>query len=240
VSSDGSQAFPYGVMIIDLLSSHHAVSPIDSALVIGLGGGVIVQDLGEYVAKVDAVEIDHKVVAVARKYFSYQEARASKTYITDGRRFVRENTHPYDAIILDAFSGVSPATHLYTKEAFEEMKKALNPKGVLVVNTIGYATGEKGKLQHALYETMHDVFPEVLAVSTENIKEDSEAFGNIIFLASSEKIVFPYSRDFVVHYSEESETSDILVSDDQNGLEILGLPIFKESRNFYKHFLYSL
>ncbi|NDK12106.1 MAG: spermidine synthase, partial [Armatimonadetes bacterium] len=49
----------------------------------------------------------------------------------DGRRFLRDTKEKYDFVILDAFTGDSPPSHLLTCEALREAKRVLNPNGVL-------------------------------------------------------------------------------------------------------------
>lgn len=195
-------------------------------------------DLLENFYKVDGVEIDGKVVEVAEKYFGYDPFNERiKIYVTDGRNYLRSSSEKYDVIILDAFSGVSPVSHLHTKEAFAEMKEGLTGGGLLIINTIGYSYGEKAKLQRSLYKTLSEIFPEVIAMSTEGTDESSNGIGNIIFVASSREIDFPFGEEFLVKYEEDSLNNEIVLSDSRNPIELLGIPIFEESRESYRKFL---
>jgi hypothetical protein len=46
----------------------------------------------------------------------------------------REEGQAFDVLVLDAFSGDSPPTHLLTREAFRVYLRHLKPDGVLAVN----------------------------------------------------------------------------------------------------------
>lgn len=109
-------------------------------LVIGLGVGTVPSALQETVpnAFIEVVEIDEAVSRVAEDYFDYREANNLKTYITDGRVFVKEalsKSIVYDIVILDAFNGDYIPEHLMTREFLEEVRGILKPGGVIAANT---------------------------------------------------------------------------------------------------------
>ncbi len=111
-----------------------------SILIIGLGGGTIPLSLEKLYpdSRIDTVEIDKSVVNVAKKWFFYKESINQKTYVLDGRVFVKRqlrNEKNYDLIILDAFNGDYIPEHLMTKEFLFEIKKLLSSEGLLIANT---------------------------------------------------------------------------------------------------------
>jgi hypothetical protein len=132
--------------------------------------------------KVDAVEIDDRVVAAARDHFSLQPFHA-EVHVTEGRRFLRVAPHRYDVILFDAFGSASIPFHLVTREVFAEAKARLQPGGVLALNveTVGW----DDPLAHALYATLQSEFANVLALPT---SEPPDALGNIILMASDRPI----------------------------------------------------
>jgi spermidine synthase len=85
---------------------------------------------------VEVVEINPAAVPLAEKYFDFEPARV-KLVIGDGRQFVAMTTNRYDVVVLDAFLGESPPSHLMTREAFAAMRRCLKPGGVLVMNVFG-------------------------------------------------------------------------------------------------------
>lgn len=109
-------------------------------LIIGLGGGTMSNTLSQLLpnSKIDNVEIDDAVVKVAREYFGFFENQYIKTYVQDGRIFIKRallKKQQYDWIIFDAFNGDYIPEHMLTKEFLQETKKLLSDDGVLTSNT---------------------------------------------------------------------------------------------------------
>jgi len=109
------------------------------------------------------VEVDPLVVEVAREHFFHRDEQGVKTYVADGRQFIRRGGgrhQRYDLIILDAYSGGGqiPA-HLVTREFIAQVKRRLEPQsGVLVSNIISGLEGEKSRFFRAEYKTMQGLF----------------------------------------------------------------------------------
>jgi hypothetical protein len=116
--------------------------------VIGLGTGSMAAHAreGDFYRFYD---IDPKVVAVARKYFTYLDKSPGKPEVVlgDARISMERELSPdgesgldYDVIALDAFSGDAIPAHLLTDESFALYEKHLrkdvsgNPTGVIVVH----------------------------------------------------------------------------------------------------------
>ncbi len=235
--ADGTQALAYGNLIVALLEGFQ----LKNTLLIGLGGGILASDLQRNTHVVDSVEIDPKMVRAAKDFFGYDDANPSlNTFIADGRSFVRKTEKKYDVVILDAFFGSNPIPHLYTKEAFEEMKNILLPDGILVVNTLGRPYGTGSPLQHSVRQTLGAVFPHVTTLSTENIRENKEAFGNVLFVASFSERKLPIQEVFVVDYVKKDTENGIVLTDAYNPIETLGLAIYEESQRAYQNALKSL
>lgn len=109
-------------------------------LIVGLGGGTMSNTLHELYpeAYIDNVEIDPAVIKVAREYFGFFENERIKTYVRDGRIFVKRaklKKQSYDWIILDAFNGDYIPEHLLTVEFLQEVQSLLSDDGVLTSNT---------------------------------------------------------------------------------------------------------
>lgn len=136
-------------------------------LTIGLGGGSIQKlFLHHYPeVKIDTVELDPKVVEVAKKYFYVSEDQRHKIYTEDGRQFLRRTRNIYDAIIIDAYTssryGPSIPYHLVTKEFFQICHTRLSEDGVLAYNVIGNVAGKDSKLVGAISRTLLTVFPRI-------------------------------------------------------------------------------
>ena len=121
---------------LHLLSySHHPNAK--TALQLGLGAGLLPTELARRGVKVTAVEIEPRMVELAREYFGLPPS--VEVVIADARTFLRNDPSKYDLIFLDTFASESTAWYLLTKEAFVEMRGKLNPGGRLVINSVAYA-----------------------------------------------------------------------------------------------------
>jgi spermidine synthase len=129
-------------------------------LCIGMGVGVVPMRFAREGARVDVVEINPAVVGLAEEYFGFDASKVNLT-IGDGRHFAMTTTNRYDAVVLDAFLGESPPSHLMTREAFAAMKRCLRPDGVLVMNAFGDFTAGQDFLIGSLHKTLQAVFQSV-------------------------------------------------------------------------------
>ena len=112
---------------------------IKNILVIGAGDGGTVRELCRYytIEHIDMVEIDYKVVELAREYLpftakSLDDPRVHIHY-QDGLRFVRRvEAGTYDLIIVDSTDPFGVGEGLFTKEFYGNCYKALSGDGILV------------------------------------------------------------------------------------------------------------
>ena len=151
---------------------------IERVLMIGLGGGTTALAWQHYYTNVmfEAVELDPKVVQVAKIYFHLSESPKLKIHNEDGRLFLRRNRQKYDVILLDAYTigryGSSIPYSLVTREFFALASDRLTPNGVLAYNVIGSAQSDRENIVSAIYKTMGSVFPRVhcfAASSSQNV-----------------------------------------------------------------------
>jgi len=125
------------VPYVQYLFAGSIVSPNPSnALVIGLGGGGFNRLFNEVYpdAVLTSVEIDPKVLDLAREYMGFVESEKNVVAIRDGRSFVRRSEEQYDWIVLDAFHGSVVPPHLKTQEFYQELSAHLTPGGILIAN----------------------------------------------------------------------------------------------------------
>src|SRR5262245_55396667 len=85
-------------------------------LMLGLGGGSISTYLGRFMpeTEIDTVEIDRRVIEVAKQYFGLRETERVRYLDGDGRVFLNRNKGLYDLILLDAYRGGFIPFHLLT------------------------------------------------------------------------------------------------------------------------------
>lgn len=136
-------------------------------LFIGGGGFSGPKQFLEYYpnATVDVVEIDPDVVAVVREHFGVVDDPRLRTFVMDGRMFLRE-AGTYDIVVLDAYSKTYVPFHLMTVEFFETLDEHLSPDGVVVSNLISSLIGDTSELLQAEVATIGEVLPQVYLFPT--------------------------------------------------------------------------
>jgi spermidine synthase len=142
-------------------------------LMLGLGGGSLSTYLGRFMPEtaIDTVEIDRRVIEVAKQYFGLRETTRVRYLDGDGRVFLNRNKELYDLILLDAYRGGFVPFHLLTREFYALARQRLTPGGALASNI-----HDGTKLYHSTVRTLGEVFPaldlypsgtgEVIAVAT--------------------------------------------------------------------------
>ena len=127
-------------------------------LMLGLGGGSISTYLGRSMpdAAIDTVEIDRRVIEVAKQYFGLRETERVRYLDGDGRVFLNRNRGLYDLILLDAYRGGFVPFHLLTKEFYTLVKQRLTPGGAVASNV-----HDGTKLYHSTVKTLGEVFQAV-------------------------------------------------------------------------------
>jgi len=136
--------------------------------------------------RVDCVELDGELVAMARRYANEDDQNALDSDRVrlianmDGRRFVKGASDRYDAIV----TALPPPTtgminRFYTVEFFEEARCALHEHGVLALRLDGkpdYMSAPHRALAESVHRSLRSVFPSVAAVPLDDA---------ILFVASS-------------------------------------------------------
>ncbi|GAA4356803.1 fused MFS/spermidine synthase [Kangiella marina] len=143
----------------------------EDMLIIGLGGGVLVNHYKEIYpqANITSVEIDGVVAEMAKKYFGYtDDGEQYDTHVRDGRVFVKRalrKDRRYDFILLDAFNSDYIPEHMMTQEYLEEVKALLKPGGIIMANTFSSSA-----LFHHESATYHKVFGDLYQIHFEDEK----------------------------------------------------------------------
>ncbi len=179
--NSGLSIFKYQYHLEQL--AHAYANDASNALIIGLGAGIVPQRFKQfYNIKSDIAEIDEMVVKTAKEYFFFEPDEGS-VFTLDGRYFLRSTNGRYDIIILDAFSGDSPPSHMVSIEAFELMKKRLSRDGVLLINFLGSNEKENTFVLSSLDKTLREVFNFVDVYVSEEYYHQSARILNFTFVA---------------------------------------------------------
>lgn len=128
-------------------------------LMIGLGGGVVPRFLSWVYPdlEIDVVEVDARVIELARRHFGFKESHRLRVFEDDGRAFVKQHSGKYNMVFLDAFKGGSVPYHLKTVEFYREIAQSLKEEGILVTNLYGKSNTLKPRDR----KTLNEVFQRV-------------------------------------------------------------------------------
>lgn len=172
---------------------------IENVLMIGLGGSSIQRAYqADYpTVSVDTVELDPKVVDVAKAYFEFQETDTMKVIVGDGRMHLRRVQKQYDVILLDAYTADRYGSYipypLATREFFTLVKERLTENGVLAYNVIGNFSSRRKNLIGSIYRTLKTCFPQVATFS-------AASSYNVVMIAS--RSTEPMSPDLLTQRAE--------------------------------------
>lgn len=166
-------------------------------LVIGLGAGVVPNaiQLLRPNAFIEVAEYDPSVVKVAKDYFGWRENELKKSYVVDGRVFVKQAARTgvkYDIVILDAFNGDYIPEHLITKEFFQEVKSILKPGGVFAANT--FSLSKLYDFESATYETVFGDFF--------NLKPEGNRANRVVLAVNGQKPPVNFIQDSARIYAK--------------------------------------
>jgi spermidine synthase len=140
------------------------------------------------VAAVDDVELDPRVIEVARRLLP-ERLDDPRIYVfpSDGRLHVKQSTAAYDVVILDVPGpSTSQINRFYTREFFDEVHKALRPGGVLALSLAheyeGYLSPEMARVLATLHRTLRATFADVRLIPGGKIfllASDGELTGDV-------------------------------------------------------------
>jgi SAM-dependent methyltransferase len=130
--------------LIHLLRAHSGGEPFHDVLVIGAGSGNDLAHALKYgVERLDAVEIDPAIQRIGSEYHPdrpYQDSRVTPI-LDDGRHFLRTTERKYDLVVYalvdslilhSGYANIRLESYLFTREAFDDIKRVLKADGVFV------------------------------------------------------------------------------------------------------------
>lgn len=225
---------------------------IKSTLLLGFGIGGSVNYLNSKNQEISAVEINPLMIDLAKDFFPQNLSNVS-LFQADARVFVKQNLrkHPnhkkYDSVILDCFLVDFVPKHLLTQESFTEIKKSLNSKGVLTINSFGLTSPKVDILNSSIYKTLKTVFKEVFIYSLNdwnvyfiagddldplNLKLNESTFDNI---PEAGNIKDKFKALVESPPLQISDTEGIVLTDSSSKIEVLdNVPreLFRRKNNY--------
>ncbi|HEV3008889.1 MAG TPA: hypothetical protein VGX52_07640 [Burkholderiales bacterium] len=180
-----------------LLNRDAGGAPFGDVMIIGAGSGNDVAGaLRSGAKRVDAVEIDPRINRLGRELHPerpYADPRVS-VHLDDGRSFARRTERKYDLavyavvdslVLHSGYSSLRLENFLFTREAFEDVKRTLKPDGVFAM----YNFYRQGWLASRLKSMAHEAFgvePVVVSLPhRERIPNDDSVLSGFTFLLVS-------------------------------------------------------
>ena len=217
-------------------------------LVLGMGSGTYAMQCQKYYGntRVEGVEIDEKITALARRYFELPDTVKVMTY--DGRAYLATTKHQYDVIMVDAYQDITIPFQMSSVEFFKMVEGHLNDGGVMVVNMNMRGTKE-GNINQYLADTIASVFDFVYTVDVKGSSNRElfafqdegalAAFDRSIALSKEKNLtaILQTVRNQMTPY----EAGKYIMTDDKAPVEILGMQVIdeliREELQYYKSIL---
>ena len=134
-------------------------------LMIGLGAGSISTYLARAMpaVRIDTVELDPGIIAVAKKYFGLRETANVRLIEGDGRLYLSRHAERYDVILLDAFKDLGVPLEMRTQAFYALVRQRLTPSGVAAFNIAADAdtAAENAKFYRSSLTALGKVFERV-------------------------------------------------------------------------------
>lgn len=151
----------FGVAKVDLKS-------VENVLILGMGGGSIIQSLREvfeYKNNLVAVDIDPKVIKIAKEEFGITESENQRIIQDDAFQYVKNAKERFQLIIIDLFIDTNVPQVFFGKEFCQNVAKLLDTNGSFIFN-IGInlekeADKSKGIISHFGNEFDFKAYPNV-------------------------------------------------------------------------------
>lgn len=180
--------------------------------------------------RITGVEIDPKVVHVARSIFNVTENEKTIMVVDDGRPFLHRSNEVYDIIIIDVYQGSAYAPfYMMTKEFFADVSRHLTSDGVLVINVFDLGEGE---LADAVANSVQPSFASVHIVQAGNrilfatkLPSEPQDIGESI------PPDYPIDTNYAQMYTFSASPSIPTFTDDDSNIEALTYRMLKKYRN---------
>ena len=111
--------------------------------------------------QVDIYEIDGGLVNIASRFFGFKEDEKMIVHVGDARHLLRQGNTNYDLIIVDVFNSIDIPEDFNQPLLPVELKKRLNPDGLVAMNIIAAYHGIKAETLKKLEQSFKKTFSKV-------------------------------------------------------------------------------
>lgn len=138
----------------------HKPLTISNVLVLGLGGGTVVQLIEAHwpEAKIVGVEIDPEIIKIGEKFFDLEETKTLKTINDDAFKWVGLSNRNFDLIVVDLYIGSEFSEKGMDNKFLQNLKKLLSREGVIIFNWL------KNKDNKEMRKKITAIFPQIEAL----------------------------------------------------------------------------
>lgn len=151
-------------------------SEAGSILILGLGGGSVVELVDDYWPESNktGVDIDSVMIEMGKKYLNLGKVKNLRVVVSDAEKFTDECREKFDLILVDIYKGANIPKQFTTKKFMAIVCHLLKKDGVAAFNHL-YSSIEK-KDADEFGRKLRSVFPASTSVAPE---------ANIIFICFS-------------------------------------------------------
>jgi spermidine synthase len=227
----GTPVLPYAQLMLDVLHSRSARSSGSArrALLVGLGGGALVRPLVEAGYAVDVVEIDPVIAEIATSHFGVRPEWFD-LIVEDGRSYIRSTDKLYDVVLMDVASGGAQPFHLFSQEAFAEVRAILADDGMLGVNALAIREPSTHDVAAALFATATSVFPWGEAYVADENASPRTLDNIVMFFSPSERDAADPAAALQRHRIAIDPRRGTIATDDRNPLDVWSVQLNQEWR----------
>ncbi|HUH27224.1 fused MFS/spermidine synthase [Gelidibacter sp.] len=131
--------YSYGSLqrILKFGLDHIDVNRVNSVLLLGLGGGSVVETLRQdfsYSKDITAVDIDPTIIEIAKNEFKLKEDEYLKIVCADALDFMQINSTQFDLIIIDLFIDTEVPKAFLGIPFWKDVLKASSTNGAILFN----------------------------------------------------------------------------------------------------------
>jgi len=226
----GRSIWPYVYRIATFAST----KPVGSeALVAGIGGGNLINELYRLNFNIDAVDIDPRMGPIAKEYFRMTDK--ATVIVDDARHFINTSEKQYDVIVMDLSAGEVMPTNVYTIECFKKLRTMLKPNGLLFLHYLCSLDKDQVPALESIGNTLRASGLKANILDS-HPNENTDFTQEFMFLASNEELIFPPSSFRIeaevaeklkialegdLYYEGVDFTKGLVLSDDQPILDHL-------------------
>lgn len=113
------------------------LSKVNSVLILGLGGGSVIETLRQdfnYSGLIEAVELDPAIIDIAKTEFGIQQDETLKIHCADAYEFVKNHSKTFDLIIVDLYIDLDVPNKFLDLKFWDHILALKNSSGSIIFN----------------------------------------------------------------------------------------------------------